>query len=140
LQEALKKKAPRPETIDMGKKPKGGNMSRIVEYAVITGKDSDDLTTKVNEKLNEGWRLRGNIVCTAINCSSRSYTAKSPASASERQARTDGKNPDALNDLAFSKREDLQMRDFLAPAERGARHLFACYGWHPSIKCFSLWG
>ena len=37
-------------------------MSRIIEYAVITGKDSDDLTTKVNEKITEGWRPRGNLV------------------------------------------------------------------------------
>ncbi|RLE19431.1 MAG: hypothetical protein DRJ50_12200 [Actinobacteria bacterium] len=37
-------------------------MSRIIEYAVITGKDSEDLTIKVNEKLNEGWRPRGNLV------------------------------------------------------------------------------
>ena len=37
-------------------------MSRIVEYAVITGKDSEDLTTKVNEKLIKGWRPRGNLV------------------------------------------------------------------------------
>jgi len=40
----------------------GSHMSRIIEYAVITGKDSEDLTTKVNEKLNEDWRLRGSLV------------------------------------------------------------------------------
>ena len=36
-------------------------MSRIIEYAIITGKNSQDLTTKVNEKLAEGWRPRGGL-------------------------------------------------------------------------------
>ena len=46
----------------MAKPKRGAHMSRIGEYAVITGKDSEDLTTKINEKLNEGWRPRGNLV------------------------------------------------------------------------------
>ncbi len=37
-------------------------MSRIIEYAVITGKDSQDLATKVNEKLATGWRPHGSLV------------------------------------------------------------------------------
>ena len=40
-------------------------MSRIIEYAVVTGKDSQELATKVNEKLSEGWRPHGGLVVNA---------------------------------------------------------------------------
>ena len=37
-------------------------MSRIIEYDIITAKDSQDLISKVNQKLAERWRIRGPLV------------------------------------------------------------------------------
>ena len=42
-------------------------MSRITKYAIITGKDSQDLACKVNEKLAEGWRPQGSLVVSGGN-------------------------------------------------------------------------
>ncbi len=37
-------------------------MSRITEYCIVTGKNSEDLAGEINTRLANGWKLRGNLV------------------------------------------------------------------------------
>ena len=37
-------------------------MSRVTEYCIVTGEDSGDLAEKINARLADGWKLRGDLV------------------------------------------------------------------------------
>jgi len=37
-------------------------MSRITEYFIVTGENSEDLAEKINTRLAEGWKLRGSLI------------------------------------------------------------------------------